>query len=163
MMNEVLGNPLQECLVPFTCIRGGVCRRVVMPPTAFREVPSVTWSARAKSLLPSRPARRGSATGALPAIGIHTLLRFVMLRLAPLGSVRFENNKNAFHNPVISINGSTRLSFSDQCDPSQQQLSTTYQARCIYASPVNVIFTLLLHPCAPPRTDLLVPCLNAEP
>ena len=33
-----------------------------MPPTAFREVPSVTWSARAKSLLPGRPTRRRSAT-----------------------------------------------------------------------------------------------------
>ena len=29
-------------------------RRLVMAPTAFRELPGVTWSARAKSLLPSR-------------------------------------------------------------------------------------------------------------
>lgn len=35
--------------------------QLVMPPTAFRELPSVTWSARAKSLLPSRPGRRASS------------------------------------------------------------------------------------------------------
>lgn len=34
-----------------------------MPPTAFREVPGVTWSARAKALLPGRTGSKSGEKG----------------------------------------------------------------------------------------------------